>query len=440
MLYYFLWLVVALGFYAGLRHCRFQPSSIAVLLAGLGLAYFHLYSTNWGQFAVDYAPHTAYVEFLARNHSLPRYAVDILPSDAAFRHPPFYYMLCSVIYALAERMDGVLPMFSVRHLSMAFYAVFLLFGARTLKMAAGEDTPGFISGLLLLCFWPVGLTMGARISCDIPLYAAVAACGYYLFRFASMGESRDIALAWVAAGLAVLTKNAGFLFLIGTCAVSLFHLRRAFAPQALLGIAFAAACAVFAFEWHWFFAAIQPEMLSSEKPGLGDSLRAYLTFDVPLFFDESIYNVQQAPTNRLFWNYFLRSFLLGKFFEWKLLSVVFALGVVWMGLLVFVLVSALPRQERQWGMVALCILAVLMVAAQMYVHRFTGNPDYLEARYSFPALILLACAFARGLNAHVEAGREVAFRIGRMLALVLVGLSVALMMGQHGLKLVGMFW
>lgn len=439
MLYYSLWLPIVLSAAFALRGLRFDRVSILVILGGIALYYFHFYHTHWGNFAIDHGPHTAYVEFIAQHGGL----LPLPGTGAAFRHGPLYYVVASWLYRAAQAMGEPLPMMAVRHLSMALYITFIAFGALTLRRFAPERSDAFRAALGLLVFWPVGVTFGGRVTCDLLMYAAEMAVMYCLVRWVQGRHMAWIGGAFAASGFVLLAKNTGVLFLGLTALCLAFAAWQQRSNPRLLkswplwvALVFALECLYWSVSREWLFRQAPPATLLMAAPeSLGERLRTFLWFDPVLFFDESIYNIRQAPTNTLFWHGFLRSMLLGQFFEWKALSVVFALGVAWMCILAFIPFGlALTRHggvsERQ-GAKLLALIGAVMLGSLMAVRFLLRAPDYAEARYIYPIIAIILAFYALAMEWHDRAGNRIAVRIGRGMALAVGLLSVALFASQY---------
>ncbi len=149
----------------------FDRVTILLLAAVLLLIQFHICTTNWADFTIDSVSHMTYVQFLLDNARLPTPADGI---GAAARHPPLYYILSALMLGGARALELPEPEQFARYLSVALYMIFLIMGVHILRLMLREGSTSYICALLLLLFWPIGITMSGRITCDTMLFAGQA--------------------------------------------------------------------------------------------------------------------------------------------------------------------------------------------------------------------------------------------------------------------------
>lgn len=338
-------------------------------------------------------------------------------------------------------MGVVDPMLVVRHLSMAFYLVFVAFSALTLRYLLPPGAPPYKAALALFAFWPIGVTMGARITCDIMLYAGEMGVFYYLVRWLREENPSLLAPVFFCAGISVLAKNSGIFFLAFSF-LSLLHaaylyrknLQQLLTLRLFFSVFFALAAAYWTFSRASMF-AYMPYADHRAYTWL-DYLRIYGLFDPYEFLDASIINLQTREGQPLFWNWFMRSLLLGHFIEWKALSIVFAIGCAWLAMLLYLLVGVAVNlkmllKKRPKVYLFLMFSGAVLIASLIAARIRVPNPAYADARYIYPILPIILIFYGKIMQKWEDCGKEAGWRVGNGLALSMVLLSMALFAAQH---------
>ncbi len=434
MLYYTLWLPILLAVLFTAHKLKFERRTLLLIVSGLVLYYFNFYQSSWLNFATDVGHHAEYIQFIAASGGLP----DIynLTTGAGY-HPPTYYLFGAGLYKAAQAVDPGDPLLTVRHLSMALYMVFIVFSTLLLRRVLPQRGVPYYAALALVVFWPVGVVIGARINGDLLLYAGQAGVMYFLLVWMLDKTPAALANAFLCAGIALLGKNSGALFLGASLAFllvgALQHWRAIITPRMVGSVAFALGC--------YYLTRLRYDprslMVSQGTPiNFDQFVHIFLMFDPYLFLDETIINQHQGESQIRFWHWFLRSMVLGDFIDWRPLAVVFAIGTVWLAMLAYLLVGvrewfrALPREKITYAF--LMGFAALMVGA-MIAMRFI-RPDYpnvSDARYVYPLVVLVAACFGLTMRWHEQRKHEILFRAGNGLALGFALLTFALYFAHH---------
>lgn len=429
--------LLAAALYAlAIHRLRFDRVSALILLGGLALYLFHLHSTTYLEFALDAPFHAYYVEYIGMHRAVPPDVYD------AMRHPPLYYGLAAIVWNVGAVLHMEEPMALVRYGSLALYLVFMLMSTHMLRRLLSERDISYYTALALLVFWPIGVTMGGRITCDLLTYISQIGLVYALARFLERYEPRFIAWAFWAAALAVSAKNSGVLLLgISFCALLVAMWQHRASLKALLradiavSIAAALLCTYLTLQRAW----IGTHLHGYSPPGLGfgyELLYRYLVFEPYLFISESIFHPDQTASRPMFMNWFMRTLLLGDFFTWNNIGIIWAFGLLWLCMLAYILlglvryVRAASAYEKRVLLMMAGIVG-LILGSMMVIHCKTGKPNYADIRFIYIIVPVIALYYGKAM-AWAEANGDALFlSVGRGLALGFVLLTCALYTSQH---------
>lgn len=411
---------------------KFDKPTLILLLAALAFYYFHFSSSSWEQFAVDVEAHRDYVAFILDHGRLP------LPSDkagAAARHPPAFYLVAAAFMKLG-RDSGLDAVQFTRHASMLFYAIFILIGTHILRMVPGPGGLPYYSALLLLFFWPVGVTMGGRITCDTMLYAAQAGCLYALLRWWNAPSPQRIAAPFVWGAFAVLAKNSGtimlgfaWLALLHTAWLSRNALRSLLRCDLVLSIAFALLASHQTSEHGWIMK--HSEVFSGYHWDY--FWRMLGTFNIFVL----VYDTDMGLALDSFWNIWIHSLLLGgPSMGWKSYGIMLVAKVLFLALSTYILHGLLRYRRSLSGSEMHLILlfaafTCVTTAAAGYFLLLSANFNYADARYAFPAVILIASSLGLVMQHHRTNGNEGMARAGGLLSLGMTATTIALFGAQY---------
>lgn len=403
------------------------------MLAGLALAYMHFYMANWTLLSPDPTEHQKYVAYIATHHAVPGEE-----QMAVARHLPVYYAICALFYKAAAFFHAPDPVLSARHASMAMYLVFITIAAVFLRRQLGANREILFITLAMLAFWPIGVTMGSRITPDVLVYIGQMGVIYSLACFLERYDLRRLTHAFYFSALGVLAKFSAVTLIGLTLAFLLFslwqhrrQLRVVLRPQLLLSVTVAIACAYFSLASDFYKPTDSAEELTHYS--WWDYAVSSFYFNPYLFLQETIINQHQAPSQNYFWHWFMRSLLLGDFIAWNGLAIVLAIGFVWLCMLVYVvaglgmgLVASFTRAEktRALFLFVVCgmLVGMLMAARIMSPH----NYGLADARYVQPVMVIFLVLYGKCLSFHANHNRMSLYLAGRGLALSFVLLTLAL--------------
>lgn len=420
---------------------RIDAWTALILLVSVTLSLYHLFSAKWYDYSNDAFEHRYYIEYLVQERAVP-------PSyeKAAYRHPPTYYFAAAAAYAAGEKIAGEEgALIAVKLLSMAFYAVFLVYGTMMLRHTVGSGI-GYYAALALMAFWPLGLTLGARITCDIALYACIMATVYHLMRWQEHFDHAQLAtaLGWVAAGLLIKNNMLPWLPLIAVL-IALGLMRRHYRPASLmrrdvvLACVAAATCAASTFLRGSMFRYAAPYQTSFTGGINAEGLVSLFRFDPLLFITTSIYRGINYYAEVIFFNLFLRSLVFDQF-VWH--SEVFTLlvAVCLLAVLTYLLISvpwmlARDAASRRRAEMLLCVLGGMM-ALLMLTYLAWRNPHYTNARYIYIIVPVMAALYGMAVRWHNRENRALLAGLGAGIAFSFSVLSAILLIAQH----VKMLW
>jgi len=431
ILYYIFPLPVCLLTFLYAKWQRFDARTIALLFVAVSLYYFHFYHTRWDQFTIDAQSHAGYVSYIAQHDALPTQAV-----NSATRHPPAFYIVAAGLYKLAQYTHSD-PLQTARHVSMMCFIVFILMGISMLRLLLPQQTSGYYAGVLLLLFWPIGVTMGARLMCDILLYATEAFTLYALAGWCQKNDPLNLSKAFIGSGLCVLAKSTGLLMLlltVGALAIMLYEYRRKWRellnPPLLLSISFMLVCCLLTFgrEQHWTTWLIISGTLAPVRLFWLDT---FGSFNVFLF----AFDTNSGLSSGMFWNMLLHSLMLGNGdIMWKAVYIPILLNVLWLVILIY-LVEGLIRFGgvliKDRSCILLWVFCLIMIGAMVFMRIRLGNPQYADARYIYPVVIAVALFFGRIIDLNQQAGRLRLYRLGMAVAFSFLLLSPTLFFIQY---------
>jgi hypothetical protein len=413
-----------------LRKNRFDTWSIVLIAIALCLYYFHFFHTSWDEFTIDAATHTEYVKFIAIKNAFPT------PVDTyAARHPPLYYLFAAGIYKIAAFLGEKEPLLIVRHLSMACYIAFIIFSALLLRLLLQTPSHAYYFALSLLLSWPLGVTMGSRITCDIFLHAAEIATVYFLVRWLQEKNIRALDGVFISAGMSMLAKNPGVImlgisFLILSLAIIEYRreIKKLLRWDLIISILFSLACGVHTFKHGWI-----TNFTSHESPIANPIAwwNAFNSFNLFLF----LYDTDMGLSHDMFWNMLPHTLLVGEYLPWKQPGILIGFHVLFLALMIYLVEGfwqykkMLTKQNA--GYFLLGLFSFIMIGAMMFMRIRTGNIEYGDARYIYPVVTVIAIYFGKVTEINVNAGRSVAYRFSMLLTGGFVLLTILLFSTQH---------
>lgn len=444
-------LVMALAWALAAR-LAFDRKTILLLMGSIALSYVNLYQREWVVFAPDWGFHEYYVRYIGDDFwrkSLEILGHGYLERERAFYQLPTFYIIASIFYGAGVATHAVDPVFCVFHFVMLCHIGFLLYAIRLLRLCLLPTSTAYHAALLALLYWPVSITMGARVHPDVAAYVAQMACLYYLFAWQSdmhTNPEKPLAAAILATGVAMLFKISGALYLaiVGSCLlVAIYQHRRALGKLVnyrLIGaLLFAVACRVYSI-YHYQPIRDVHESLDESSIGYRGHTYMFLHFNPLDFVWNTMVNPYYEESQNSFWHFFLRSLVVGDSMQWKFLVGLFAIGVVFLAMGAYTVLGIValyrnaPRELRQRLWLMMWVTAVLLGASMAVRWLVLATVFASSARYVFPVLSMLILAFGMAVSYQQKAGRMWLVSVGSGLALGMAALSVALVLSQMVLE------
>lgn len=416
--------VAALTF-ALLRYRRFDRVSILIILAGLCGYYLHFYETGWTEFSLDPEAHAYYVKTLANDHRIPT-----SEETSASHHPPTYYLMAAGAYRVALHYHAAEPLDDARHVSMICFVLFIVMGASLLRLLLPPCGLAYYISLLMLVFWPVGMTMGSRLSCDILLYAGEAGVFYALARWYVTRQADDLSDAFIWCGVSVLGKNSG-IFMLGVTALvlakALFDRRAEWrvilTRRMVLSVLFAGGCTALTV-WHGW---IGTHMRVSQGNHWLALWHVLWSFNPTLL----LLDTDMGLSGHLFWNRVLHSLILGDFLPWGSGDIEIALNIIWAAILVYLL-TGIGQFRRMAGALApivrvFALIMLMWVASMVAIRVRSGNLAYADSRYIYPVVIVITLFHGLLMEQYRISGKPGLCRVGAGLGAAFALLAVLLL-------------
>jgi hypothetical protein len=318
---------------------------------------------------------------------------------------------------------------------MLCFIVFTLLSITMLRTFLPDRTEGYYCALALLLFWPLGVTMGARITCDLLLYAAQAGVLYTLARWFKDSEISWLCGAFIWAGVSVLAKNTGVIMLglsCGVLALALYehrqNIRLILRRDLILAVIFA---------FISYFLTLMHGWITDNVQVLGPQydfyywLRSFISFNPYLF----ITDISVGDPHGMFWNMVLHSFLIGDVLPWKTSNILIAFNVWWFAIILYLLNGARGKYDVSIADSRITRLfgayIFLTIGAMMFMAVRSGNLCYADGRYIYPAVALLAVFYGIVVERHLKAGRMRLYKTGISLAAGFIVLTFVLINSQY---------
>ena len=424
IVYYSIPLFLAFGLYYTILRLRLDGVTGLLIGGGFALCLCFIYQTYWEDFSLDPGVNEAYIRYIAEHHALP-------PRDfnAITRHPPGYYALAALFYAFGTWAGGVPAIDYVRYLTLILYFTFLLFAVQFLRLQFPARERIYYLLLAMLLCWPV--------HCDALLYPAAMAVMYYLAVWLRTRTLLALTGAMWAASVALLAKNNAvvwYYLVTAICGGHLCYYRAQLRRKDIFFLALAFCFASFCHEITLTRDSVSYITETAPKYSLTDFIWMYGYFNPYEFIRDTMINPYSGEMFH-FWHFFLRTLLLGDFIIWKALAVVFAFGIVWLFMILYIFygfwrVKILPKPEKP---MLLLVFLFLGLQIAMVAYFFAITPEGLpsaDARYVYPVVTLVLLLYGKAMQWHRDAGRHLCYQIGSGVALGFITLSLILFTSQ----------
>lgn len=389
-------LLIMVAAAATMRWLRFDTKTMLPVLLALCLCLGHILNTTWRDFTVDADAHMMYVDFIHEHQRIPG---PLDHAGGAARHPPAYYVAAERMIAAGEALGVADPKQWARYVSFACYAMFLILGVCSFRLVMDTQTKGYSGyycAVWLLAFWPLGITMSGRVTCDLLLYVAFAGSIYSTLCWLKNPAPKSLAALFWWAGLGEMAKNMGVLLLVWAIAVSLWTLfkhrkewREFLRPNLILALIFTGGSHLGNASHGWIIA-------HEDSLGIyyhwGYLWRKLTSFNLFLW----LLDIDMGLSQDSFWNMWVHTIMLGDgALRWRGIPAQLAILALWLAVIAYSVVGliqlrrAFTTYEKSSLLFFAGLTAVIIVSA-LYMLLRSANPNYMDARYAYPSVIGIA--------------------------------------------------
>lgn len=383
------------------------PVMLAFAAAALSsLFYIHVSSDD--VYTNDLGGHLRYIRYIDTHTFSPYHYQDAWEGH----QPPLYYYLAAAVRTLTREWIGADHYFTaLRFLSWSFFSVFLLYGTLTLHRLPLSAFARGVATLVFL-FWPLNLHMASKISNEPLYYALYAACFYYAFAWYQAGRRRDLAIAWILAGIALLARgNALLLFpmlllIMAMKPGTLQQIKQAKGYSLLLGL-WVADCLLLYFR-RWMEYLHEPTEIFSKLSGpayIGQKVEFGLTKLLHFDAGSLLLNPFVRFTNReMFWDCFFRTMLFGEY-RWLGTGMAITLCVGALFWLMLAIAGGILSRHSRQTMFPIWIAALFPICVHIGMMWWKSTWTYQDARLIYPFIIGVMGCLAFALS-HVNGRRR----------------------------------
>ena len=189
---------------AALRRARFDVGVIAIVVAGLCLYLAYLGYTGYGARNYDAGVQVEYIQYILEHHWRPPAAKCLV-----CHHPPLYYAAGALVYALFDRTKLAAPTTGLQLFGLVLCIVFVAYAAATVARFTTDRWQARLATAIIV-FWPYGIENAVRVHNDSMASTWMAVALFYAVRWHQDDRPKDLYLAALFTGLAVLTKSSGY--------------------------------------------------------------------------------------------------------------------------------------------------------------------------------------------------------------------------------------
>jgi hypothetical protein len=438
---------------AALRRARFDAGVIAIVVAGLCLYLAYLGYTQYGERNYDAGVQVEYMQYLLEHHARP-------PASKCLvcHHPPLYYVAGALVYRFFELTRLCPPTRGLQIFGLLLFLVFVAYAAAT----AARFTEGkwqLRLATAIVVFWPYSIENTVRVHNDSMVSAWMAVALFHAVRWHQDDRPRDLYLAALFTGLAVLTKSSGYVL-----AAVLFALiaARFFTTRSRLRFAVRAGAAALVIAAAIGLNAVGKGGRPPQSGGrlcqvvLGNACDIrkiqwvpnepfnYVYLDVRSFLEEPYALAEREGSGRaFFWNHLLKSSLFGTHntvpdretaYELNrgLASLMNALLLGMLGYLGVAFTFAKKAAVRRYAV--LLLLLAFSLALMVGFRAMIPAPHHTDFRHIYPVVIPMAIFYAAAVAGFRR--REMALEhAGHALVIPFLLLSIVYFLPKHDLAI-----
>jgi hypothetical protein len=437
---------------AALKRARFDGGVIAVIVAGLCFYLAYLGYTQYGERNYDAGVQVEYIQYLLEHHARP-------PASKCLvcHHPPLYYVAGALVYRFFDVTRLCAPTRGLQIFGLLLSLVLVAYAAATAARFTTDRWQARLATAIIV-FWPYSVENSVRVHNDSMVSTWMAVALFYAVRWHQDDRPKDLYLASLFTGLAVLTKSSGYVLAAVLFALLFARFFRQFtAGQRLrfcLRAAFAALVLAAAIGLNTLGKGGKPPVtggpLCQRVLGNACDIRKgqwvanepfnYVYLDLRAFLQEPYALAERDGSGReFFWNHLLKSSLFGTHntipdretayeFNRGLASVMNALLLGMLGYLGVAFTFAKRPAVRRYA-VLLCLL-VASLALMVGFRAIIPAPHHTDFRHVYPLVIPMAIVYAAAVGYFRR--REMALEhVGHALVIPFLLLSIVYFFPKH---------
>ena len=434
-----------------LVRARFDRLTIAIMLGGLWLYLGYLSYTDLGERNYDAGDQLRYIQYIVEHRARP-------PASQCLvcHHPPLFYMLGAVVYRLFEASRLAPPITGLQLYALACHMVFVAYGVATARRLL-DDRRELHLATALIVFWPYSVVNAARVHNDALSSMLMCVATFHLVRWGQRERRRDLYLAAIVTGLALLTKSSAYA--VAAALVTLLVVRF-FRSRDKLRFARRGAVACLVVAGALLLNARGKESPTSKNAPLchkilgnacdinrgqwvENKVKNYVYLELGTFLREPYALAERDGSGRAyFWNHLLKSSLFGTHnttpdrktsYEWNR-AVAYAMNALLLGMSAYLvtLAAAFARRRamRRFGVVLVALASC--VAFMIGFRALIPAPHHTDFRHISSTVVLVSLLYAATAG-RARAWRPWLERAGRALAVPFIALSIVYFLPKHDL-------
>jgi hypothetical protein len=389
-----------------------NKSSSLFSLIGITLICFVAINTGPYRFDNDTGSTIRYIEYLFQKRHIPGYYEIFLSF-----HPPLYYILSAIVYALAFEIWPGEPLDVVRWFSLGLFSIFIVFGCLLIQRLVTLKYSQTIA-LALFTSWPLGCFISGRLNNEILMYCFAAIALNFLWLWLKTSNQRSFIYGCIAIALACCSKASALSLWAIVVIIFVLKLRSTEYRRSLFYkpyLCFITVCCCIALSianlgrgWSENLTSSQSlplligNKLSANVPHVmvNNSAKHLVTFDLKSYLAAPYYDISSDLSGRqYFLNSYLKSALFGSFsFSPKILPIISA--VVFLILILFVSGDTIAQLWIKRFLAVedffISIVISTFFIASFFIRIYTdGNAVSQEFRYGYPCIALFCAGVGR---------------------------------------------
>jgi hypothetical protein len=389
-----------------------NKSSCLFSLLSIALICFVAIYTGPYRFDNDTVSTVTYIQYLFQKRQLPGYYEIFLGF-----HPPLYYVLSALVYALAFEIWPGEPLDVVRWFSLGCFSIFLIFSCLLIQRLVTHKYSQIIA-LALFTSWPLGCFISGRLNNEILMYCFAAIALNFLWTWLITSNQRTFIYGCIAIALACCSKASALS--LWAIVVSIFvwklsskEYRRSLFHKPLIYLITVCCCIALSIAnlgrgWSENYTRSQSlplligNKLSANVPHVmvNNSAAHLFTFNLKYFLTAPYYDISSDLSGRqYFLNSYFKSALFGSFsFSPQILPIISA--VVFLCLIVFTFGDTIAQLWIKRFLAVedffITIVITTFFLASFFIRLYTdGNAVSQEFRYGYPCITLFCAGVGR---------------------------------------------